>query len=269
MDAFDTLIYEKDNGIAWVTLNRPETLNAVNLQMRDELWEVLHALRDDPEIGVAVFKGAGERPGGRPSGRAFSAGADISEFGTAPSVVEARRARRERDVWGFMLDIEKPLIAAIHGFALGAGIELSMCCDLRIAADDARIGLPEVTLGYIPSAGGTQLMPRIVRPGIAMSLILSGDPIDAAEALRIGLVHRVVPRDRLYAEAEAMARRLLGLSPQVLRLAKTAVTQGLDLPLGEGLDLEARLAAIALAGSDAREGLLALRQGRPPQFGRG
>jgi enoyl-CoA hydratase/carnithine racemase len=260
MNAFDTLIYEKDNGIAWVTLKRPETLNAINLQMRDELWEVLHALRDDPEIGVAVFKGAGER--------AFSAGADIGEFGTAPSVVEARRARRERDVWGFMLDVEKPLIAAIHGFALGAGIELSMCCDLRIAADDARIGLPEVTLGYIPSAGGTQLMPRIVRPGIAMSLILSGDPIDAAEALRIGLVHRVVPRNRLYAEAEAMARRLLSLSPQAVRLAKTAVAQGLDLPLAEGLNLEARLAAVALAGSDAREGLLALRQGRPPQFAR-
>jgi enoyl-CoA hydratase/carnithine racemase len=258
-NAFATLLYEKDGGIAWVTLNRPDTLNAVNLQMRDELWEVLHALRDDPEVGVAVFKGSGER--------AFSAGADISEFGTAPSVVEARRARRERDVWGFMLDIETPLIAAIHGFALGAGIELSMCCDLRIAADDARIGLPEVTLGYIPSAGGTQLMPRIVRPGVAMSLILSGDPIDAAEALRIGLVHRLVPRKRLYAEAEAIARRLLGLSPLALRLAKAAVTQGLDLPLAEGLNLEARLARIALAGSDAREGLVALREGRTPQFG--
>jgi enoyl-CoA hydratase/carnithine racemase len=268
MNPSTTLIYEKDGGIAWITLNRPETLNAVNLQMRDELWEVLHALREDPEVAVAIFKGAGERPGGRPSGRAFSAGADISEFGTAPSVAEARRARRERDVWGYMLTIEKPLIAAIHGFALGAGIELSMCCDLRIAADDARIGLPEVTLGYIPSAGGTQLMPRIVRPGVAMGLILSGDDIDAAEALRIGLVHRVVPRDRLYAEAEAVARRLMGLSPLALRLAKAAITQGLDLSLAEGLNLEARLARRALAGTDAREGLAALREGRTPQFER-
>jgi len=258
MNAFVTLIYEKKDAIAWVTLNRPETLNAVNLQMRDELWEVLHALREDPEVAVAVFKGAGER--------AFSAGADISEFGTAPSVLEARRARQERDVWGYMLSIEKPLIAAIHGFALGAGIELSMCCDLRIAAEDAEIGLPEVTLGYIPSAGGTQLMPRIARPGVAMGLILSGDAVDAAEALRIGLVHRVVPRDRLYAEAEGVARRLMGLSPLALRLAKAAVTQGLDLPLAEGLDLEARLARLALAGRDASEGLQALREGRAPQF---
>ena len=258
MSAFATLTYEKDGRIAWVTLNRPETLNAVNLQMRDELWEALHALRDDPEVAVAIFKGAGER--------AFSAGADVSEFGTAPSVVEARRSRRERDVWGYMLAIEKPLITAIHGFALGAGIELSMCCDLRIAAEDARIGLPEVTLGYIPSAGGTQLMPRIIRPGVAMGLILSGDTVDAAEALRIGLVHRVVHRDRLYAEAEEMARRLMGLSPLALRLAKAAITQGLDLPLAEGLNLEARLARQALAGADARESLRALREGRKPHF---
>jgi len=256
---FATLRYEKKDSIAWVTLNRPETLNAVNLQMRDELWEVLHALREDPEVAVAIFRGAGER--------AFSAGADISEFGTAPSVVEARRARRERDVWGYMLAIEKPLIAAIQGFALGAGIELSMCCDLRIAAEDTRIGLPEVTLGYIPSAGGTQLMPRIARPGVAMGLILSGDAIDAAEALRIGLVHRVIPRNRVYAEAEAVARRLMGLSPLALRLAKAAVTQGLDLPLAEGLNLEARLARKALAGHDARVGLRALREGRTAQFG--
>jgi enoyl-CoA hydratase/carnithine racemase len=253
MNGFAALVYEKEDGIAWVTLNRPETLNAVNLQMRDELWEALHALRDDPEVAVAILKGAGER--------AFSAGADVSEFGTAPSVVEARRARRERDVWGYMLSIEKPLIAAIHGFALGAGIELSMCCDLRIAADDARIGLPEVTLGYIPSAGGTQLMPRIIRPGVAISLILSGDSVDAAEALRIGLVHRVVPRDRLYAEAEELARRLIGLSQPALRLAKAAVTQGLDLPLSVGLNLEARLARQALARASAREGLRALREG--------
>ena len=240
MNAFAALIYEKEGGIAWVTLNRPETLNAVNLQMRDELWEVLHALREDPEVAVTIFKGAGEG--------AFSAGADISEFGTAPSVVEARRARRARDLWGYMLAIEKPLIAAIHGFALGAGIELGMCCDLRLAAEDARIGLPEVTLGYIPSAGGTQLMPRIIRPGVAMGLILSGDAVDAAEAVRIGLVYRVVPRERLYAEAEALARRLMSLSPLALRLAKAAVTQGLELPLAEGLNLEARLARLALAG---------------------
>jgi enoyl-CoA hydratase len=252
------LIYEKDGGIAWVTLNRPDVLNAVNMEMRDELWQVLLALQDDPDVAVAIFKGAGEQ--------AFSAGADISEFGTAPSVVEARRARRERDLWGYMLAIEKPLIAAIHGFTLGAGVELSMCCDLRIAAEDARLGLPEVSLAYIPSAGGTQLLPRTVRPGLAMGLILSGDAIDAREALRIGLVQRVVSRPRLYAEAEALARQLMTRGPLALRYAKEAVTQGLNLPLSEGLALEARLARLALASRDAREGLRAQQEGRAPQF---
>jgi len=252
------LTYEKDDGIAWVTLNRPEVLNALNTEMRDELWQVLHALRDDPEVAVAIFKGAGER--------AFSAGADVSEFGTAPSVVEARRARRERDLWGYMLAIEKRLIAAIHGFALGAGLELSMCCDLRIAAEDARLGLPEVSLAYIPSAGGTQLLPRTVSPGLAMGLILSGDAIDAQEALRIGLVQRVVPRQRLYAEAETLARQLMTRGPLALRYAKAAVTQGLDLPLTEGLALEARLARLVLASNDAREGLRAHFEGCEPQF---
>jgi len=254
----EALVYEKDEGVAWIILNRPDVFNALNMEIRDELWQVLHALEDDPDVAVAIFRGAGEQ--------AFSAGADISEFGTAPSVVEARRARRERDLWGYMLAIEKPLIAAVHGFVLGAGVELSMCCDLRIAADDARLGLPEVSLAYIPSAGGTQLLPRTVSPGLAMGLILSGDAIDAQEALRIGLVQRVVPRRRLYAEAEALARRLMARGPLALRYAKKAVTEGLDLPLAEGLALEARLARLVLASQDAREGIKAQREGRAPQF---
>ena len=194
------LIYEKDGGIAWVTLNRPEVLNAMNMEMRDELWQVLHALQDDPDVAVAIFKGAGEQ--------AFSAGADISEFGTAPSVAEARRARRERDLWGYMLTIEKPLIAAIHGFALGAGVELSMCCDLRIAAEDARLGLPEVNLGLIPGWGGTQRLPRLVGRGRASWLILTGEAISAQEALRIGLVDFVVPAGELLHRAEALAKTI-------------------------------------------------------------
>ena len=232
----DTLIYEKSpGGLAWITLNRPDVLNAINMQMRDELWDLLHAVRDDPEVRVIIFEGAGDR--------AFSAGADISEFGTAPSYVEARRARRERDLWGFMLSLNKVLIAAIHGFALGAGIELPMCCDFRIASEDARIGLPEVGLGYIPSAGGTQTLPRHLQPGIAMQMILTGDPIDAQTAYRYGLVQRVVPRDHLYAEAESLARKVLSRPPEVARLAKRAVVEGIELPLAQGLALEARLGA--------------------------
>ena len=213
MNDFQTVIFEKRDGIAWLTLNRPDVLNAMNMQMRDELWTVMEAVRDDPDTRVLIVKGAGER--------AFSAGADVSEFGTAPSYVEARRARRERDLWQLMLDLDKPLIAAIHGYALGAGCEMSMCCDLRVAAEDARFGLPEVKLGYIPSAGGTQLLPRTIGPGVAMEMILTGDDIDAATALRLGLVHKVVARERLYDEAEAWARELMTRSP-----ARPALCEG-------------------------------------------
>ena len=235
----DTLLFEKAGGLAWVTLNRPRTLNAINMRMRDELWDTALAVRDDPDVRVVIFRGAGDR--------AFSAGADISEFGTAPSYVESRRARRQRDLWGLILSLEVPLIAALHGYALGAGIELALCCDLRIASDDARLGLPEVGLGYIPSAGGTQTLPRHVPPGVAMQMVLTGDPIDAATALRYGLVQRVVPRPRLYEEAESLARALMSRSPPALRLAKRAVVEGLDLPLAQGLTLERRLAQRALA----------------------
>ncbi|TMB70610.1 MAG: enoyl-CoA hydratase/isomerase family protein [Chloroflexi bacterium] len=232
----ETLLYEKSSdGLAWITVNRPEVLNAINMQMRDELWDLMHAVRDDPDVSVVIFKGAGDR--------AFSAGADISEFGTAPSYVEARRAHRERDLWGFMLSLNKVMIAAVHGFALGAGIELPMCCDFRIASDDARLGLPEVGLGYIPSAGGSQTLPRHIPPGIAMQMILAGDPIDAETAYRHGLVQRVVPRERLYAEAEELARKVLAQPAATVRLAKRAVVEGIELPLAQGLALESRLVA--------------------------
>jgi enoyl-CoA hydratase/carnithine racemase len=231
----ETMIYEKRGRTAWVTLNRPEVLNAVNLQMRDELWSVLEATSLDPDVGVVVFKGAGDR--------AFSAGADISEFGTAPSYVDARRARHERDLWGRMLAMEKPMIAAIHGWALGAGCEMSLCCDLRVASEDARFGLPEVVLGYIPSAGGTQLLPRAIGAGNALQMILSGEPIEAATALDWGLVEWVIPREFLYDKAEEIAERILEHPADVVRATKQAVVRGLDLPLEDGLRLERRLGA--------------------------
>jgi len=232
-------MFEKREGIAWLTLNRPHVLNAMNTQMRDELWTVMEAVRDDPDTAVLVVKGAGDR--------AFSAGADVEEFGTAPSYIEARRARRERDLWQLMLDLDKLLIAAIHGYALGAGCEMSMCCDLRVASEDARFGLPEVKLGYIPSAGGTQLLPRTIGTGTAMEMILTGDDIDAVTALRLGLVHKVVARERLYEEAEAWARELMTRSPAVLRYAKEAVTRGLEVSLEEGLTMERRLGRLLTA----------------------
>ena len=245
-----SILYEKqDGGIAWITLNRPDVLNAINMEMRDELWQTLHAAQDDPEVRAVIFKGAGDR--------AFSAGADVSEFGTAPSFAEARRARRERDLWGFMLSLDEVLIAAIHGYALGAGIELPMCCDIRVATPDARLELPEVSLGYIPSAGGTQTLPRHVPPGLALHMILTGDPIDAETAFRAGLVQRIVPRERLYAEAESLARRIISRPAATVALAKRAILDGLELPLDQALALESRLAARALGTAEAQDGLRA------------
>ena len=168
-----------ERGVATVTLNRPERLNAIDLEMRDLLWEHLRACAEIPEVGVILFRG---------EGRAFSAGADISEFGTAPSVMAARSARHERDLWWLLLNHRCVTIARMHGFCFGAGLELPLCCDVRIASDDATFALPEVTLGYIPSAGGTQTLPRLIPPAIAASMILTGEPIDSEDALRWGLV---------------------------------------------------------------------------------
>jgi enoyl-CoA hydratase/carnithine racemase len=235
MDEAPLLFEVSPGGVAYVTLNRPAALNAINMKARDLLWEALLAIRDDPGTRVALFRGAGER--------AFSAGADISEFGTAPSFVEARRARQERDVWGLMSTLTKPLVAAVHGYAYGAGCELALLCDFRIAADDAQFALPEVTLGYIPSAGGTQTLPRTVAPGVAREMILSGTPIDAARALACGLVHRVVPRARLRDEAEALASKLAAQPASALQGAKEAMLRGAGLPLEAALILEAAVAA--------------------------
>lgn len=229
------VLFEKDDdGIAWLTLNRPDVLNAMNMAVRDELWSYMQAVRDDPDVRVVVFRGAGER--------AFSAGADISEFGTAPSYVDSRRARQERDVWGAMLGITKPLVASIHGFAYGAGCELGLLCDIRIAADDAMFALPEVTLGYIPSAGGTQTLPRFVPPGVAREMVYGGAPVDAERALRIGLVQRVVPRARLEEETLAVAMALAAADPGALATLKEAMVRGLEMPLDAALALERRLA---------------------------
>lgn len=225
--------FERDGDIAFVTLDRPERLNAVSMAMRDALWGVLTALRDDPTVRCAVFAGAGDR--------AFSAGADITEFGSAPGLMDARAARQGRDLWGVMSALPVPLIAAIHGFAYGAGCEMSMYCDLRVASEDARFALPEVTLGYIPSAGGTQTVPRHAPRSEALRMVTTGAPLSAAEAFHAGLVHAVVPRDELMRTARAWADRIAAADPTATRAAKRAILEGIDLPLAAGLALERRL----------------------------
>jgi enoyl-CoA hydratase/carnithine racemase len=233
MNGFHTIDFDKRDGVAWVTLNRPDVLNAINGQMRDELWAALEAVALDPDVAVAVFRGAGDR--------AFSSGADLTEFGSAPSYFQSRQARHERDLWRLILSAEKPLIAAIQGYALGAGCELSLCCDFRIAAEDAVIGLPETGLGYLPAAGGTQTLSRTVGLSHALHLILSAKPVSGREAFEMGFVQWVVPRAEVDAVAATLAARLRDRPLDAIRLTKRAIVDGLNLSLVQGLDLEARL----------------------------
>jgi len=233
MSPFETIIYRKQEAVAYVTLNRPQVLNVYNVRMRDELSEALCAVRDDPEVKVVILHGAGDR--------AFCAGADLNDFLTAPPPVFARLARWRRDLWGLFLSLPQPLIAALHGFVLGSGLEIALCCDLRIAAEDARFGLPEMGLGFIPAAGATQTLPRAIGRAQALYMLLTSDLLDAPQAQRLGLVNRVVPRARLLATAEQLAQHILALPEPAVRAAKEAVKRGMELSLREALDLEKRL----------------------------
>ena len=233
------ILYDKSGAVAHITLNRPRVMNAYNVQMRDELFVTLEAVRDDPDVRVAVLSGAGER--------AFCAGADLTEFGSAPSQVIARQVRWERDIWGLFLSLRKPLIAAMRGYVIGSGVEIACLCDIRIAADDAQFAMPEVALGMIPAAGGTQTLRRVIGASRAMEMVLTNRRIDAEEAKRIGLAHSVVRPDALMSEAEKVAQRLAALNPNALALAKRAISEGMDMPLAAGLELERRLAAQVLS----------------------
>ncbi|MCA9825207.1 MAG: enoyl-CoA hydratase/isomerase family protein [Dehalococcoidia bacterium] len=183
-------------GVATITLNRPERLNAINIEMRDLLWTYFQAVRDMPGLHALVFRG---------EGTAFSAGADISEFGTSPSIMDARRARHDRDLWWLLLNLQVPTIARMHGFCFGAGLELPLLCDYRIAAEGTTVALPEVTLGYIPSACGTQTLQRIAGPSVAAGMILTGERVTAVDALTWEILDEVVPADELDA---AVGRKL-------------------------------------------------------------
>lgn len=226
-----TVLYATDlDGIAWVTLNRPQVRNAHNVQMRDDLYEILSIVRDDPDIRVVVIRGAGPD---------FCAGADLTEFGTAPSPTAARRIRRARDLWALLAGLDTPSIAAIQGYAIGSGFETALYCDLRIAAHSAVFSFPEVSLGMIPSAGGTQLLPRICGVSRALDLLLTGRRIDASEAAAWGLVTNVVKPDDLERETLTLARALAALDPVFVRSSKRAIRDGLALTLTQALAIRA------------------------------
>jgi enoyl-CoA hydratase len=237
-DPAEPVLYDKPaEGVARLTLNRPQALNAINLAMRDQLWTYLAAVQADPDVRVLIFRGVGPK--------AFSAGADVIEFGSAPSLLEAREARRQRDLWGMLESLPVLTIAALHGFCYGAGIELPLYCDLRIAAEDTSIALPEVTLGYIPSAGGTQTLPRLLPPGVARGLVISGDPIDAQRALGWGLLHEVVAGDRLDERVLQLASQLAGREAATLTRAKLAIRRGLEMPLAAAIAQDGLTASIS------------------------
>ena len=232
MDAQDspTVSLEKSGGVGTLTLNRPEVINAFDTRMRDDLFAALEAVRDDPEVRAVLIRGAGER--------GFCAGADLTEFGSAPSQAVARQVRWERDLWGLFLSVPKPIVAALHGYVIGSGVEIACLCDLRIASEDAVFRMPETALGMIPAAGGSQTLPRAIGLGAAMKALLVNETIDAERALGLGLVHRVIPRAELADASERLARRMAEIPPETSAAIKRAVSEGMDSTLAQGLDLE-------------------------------
>jgi enoyl-CoA hydratase/carnithine racemase len=233
MNGFETILYEKKESIAYVTLNRPQALNAYSVKMRDDLYEVLRAVKDDDEVRVVILKGAGDK--------AFCAGADLKEFLTAPSATEARQMRFRRDLWKLFLSIPQPLIAALHGYVLGSGMEIAACCDIRVASEDAVFGLPEVGLGIIPGAGGTQTIPRLIGVSRSLEMLLTNRWIPCDEAYRFGLVNRMVQKGDDAKAADEIAHKIASFDPHAVRRAKEAVIKGIDMSLQEGLELEKRL----------------------------
>jgi enoyl-CoA hydratase len=257
VSAHETLRAERDGAVAVLTIDRPEKRNALSGRVRAELIAALDALREDDAVRVAVITGAGEK--------AFVAGADIAEFAER-TPLEQRAAMTGRRVFEEVAAFPKPVIAMINGFCLGGGCELALACDLRIAAATAKLGQPEIHLGLIPGGGGTQRLPRVVGMGQAMRLVLSGELVDAAEALRIGLVDLVYPAAELRERVLELARTIAAKSPVALRMAKSAVRAAAEMPLEAGLRYETELFVTAFASEDAREGIAAFLEKRPAEF---
>jgi enoyl-CoA hydratase len=243
--AYETIIYEKKGQIAYISLNRPQAQNAINAQMAAELADACQQINQDEEISVVLLLAAGDN---------FSSGSDPGEWelvGDAPRAIAS---------------LERVVIAATNGDALGEGLELALSCDIRVASEGARFCLPHTSYGLIPGGGGTQRLPRLVGRGKALEMILTAEPIDATEAYRIGLVNKVVPSGELLQEVEEIAKRIISCGPIALRYCKEAVNKGLDLTLGQGLRLEADLYFLIQTTADRMEGIRAFLEKRTPQF---
>lgn len=256
---YETLILEKSGAVATLTFNRPAALNALNQAMLGEIELAVRELAVDEEVRAVIVTGSGTR--------AFVAGADIRELRALEGTPEGEAfARAGHRVLRSLSELDKPSIAAINGFALGGGCEVALSCDVRIAAENARIGLPEIRLGIIPGWGGTQLVPRLLGSGRAALLILTGEPIDAEEAYRLGLVDRVVPAEKLLDEARQLATALAERPPLAVRAAKRAMRFALEGPLSAGRDLEAALFGSLFTTEDRIEGTSAFLEKRAPVF---
>lgn len=255
---YQNLLVETRDGVAIVTINRPDKLNALNDRTMDELDAAFTALGTDRAVRGVILTGAGEK--------AFVAGADIGELSTQTPVEGKERSIRGQRVLDRIENLGKPVAAAVNGFALGGGCELALACHVRIASENAKLGTPEVKLGIMCGYAGSQRLPRLVGKGRALELLLTGEMVDAQEALRIGLVNRVVPSEKLLPEAEALLRKMLGNGPVSLRFTLEAVNAGLEMPFAEAQCLEATLFGLICTTEDMKEGTRAFLEKRPAKF---
>jgi len=251
------ILEEREGRVAVLTINRPDKLNALSQQVRDEMLEILERLETDDEVGVLVVTGAGEK--------SFVAGADIGEF-AGRSPFDQRHAMRSPRVFDVMANYPKPVIAMINGFCLGGGCELAMSCDVRVASDRARFGQPEINLGLIPGGGGTQRLPRLVGSGHAMRLILTGDIIPADEAHAIGLVDLLVPHEELRAKTLELAAKIASKSPLTLKVAKQAMRASESMAIDDGISYERDLFCLGFSSEDKEEGVAAFLEKRPARW---
>jgi enoyl-CoA hydratase/carnithine racemase len=252
------VLYEKKGGIAYVTVNRPKVLNALNTPTWKDLRTAFADARDDATVRGVILTGAGNK--------AFVAGADIGELAQASGFEAEQSSRSGQEVLDLIENLGKPVIAAVNGFALGGGCETAMACTVRLAVETARFGQPEVTLGLVPGGGGTQRLPRLVGKGRALQLILSGEMITAQEAYRIGLVNEIVPADQLIARAETILKKIAANAPIAVKLALEATNRGMEASQSEGLLLEASYFGLCAATDDKKEGTSAFLEKRVPHF---
>ena len=254
----ENVLYEKKGAVAYVTVNRPKVLNALNSRTWKDLRAAFEEAQGDPEVRGVILTGAGDK--------AFIAGADISELAHVSAVEAEQSSSFGQAVLNLIENLDKPVIAAINGFALGGGCETAMACTIRIAAENAKFGQPEVKLGLLPGGGGTQRLPRLIGKGRALQLILSGETINAAEAYRIGLLNEVVPAVDLIARAEAILKQIFANAPIAVKYSIEAVNKGLDTSETEGFALEASFFGLCAATEDKKEGTSAFLEKRTAQF---